>query len=122
MKNEISDADIITQADLHNALSFHYDPAKAVSFARGVLGLIKPNMFWNNDDPERCGDSIHEILDREWSNGTLEIGATLAIQQAMHMENCMVRVIKGEDEDSFDYEVITREEYLKELDKPLSNV
>jgi len=67
----------------------------------------KPDMFWNDADPEHGRDSIHEILDDEWGDGILSIGDTRVIQQAVRLANITVRVIVDpDDEDSFDYEEV----------------
>lgn len=67
----------------------------------------EPNMFWNDADPERGRDSIHEILDDEWGDGILKVGETRVIQRAVRLANITVRVIADpDDEDSFDYEEV----------------
>ena len=78
--------------------------------AAPVAQLSEPpeaDMFWNNDDPERCADSIHEVLEWEWQDGILQVGDIRTIQQAMKMPNVRVRVTSAKnDEDGFDYDFI----------------
>lgn len=65
------------------------------------------DMFWNDDDPETCGECIQEIIDREYGDGTVRIGDTMTIQQAIRLQNIQVRVIAAKDDpDSWDYEII----------------
>lgn len=67
----------------------------------------EPDMFWNDADPEHCGDSIFEIIDREWANGALVVGDTMIIQRAVRMENITVCVIPdAQNPEYVDYEII----------------
>lgn len=82
----------------------------AIATAAPVAQLSDPpeaDMFWNNDDPERCADSIHEVLEREWQDGILQVGDIRTIQQAMKLPNVRVIVTSADgDEDGFDYDLI----------------
>lgn len=67
----------------------------------------EPNMFWNDNDQEVCHMSIHDVLDAEWRDGTLEIGDTRVIQQAVNVPKITVRVIEDENVfGEFDYEIV----------------
>ena len=75
-----------------------------------LAATAAPNMFWNDADPERGHDSIHEVLDAEFGDGTLLIGETRVIQQAVRLANVTVRVIADpDDEHGFDYEEVQPE-------------
>lgn len=67
----------------------------------------EPDMFWNDADPERCRDSIAEVIEYEWSNADAQVGDTMEIQQAIRLPNIKIRITAdATDEDGFDFEVI----------------
>lgn len=75
--------------------------------APSAEGPEQANMFWNDADPERSADSIHEVIEREWSDGMLQIGDVLEIQRAVRLSNIKVELIPDpQDEDGFDYVVM----------------
>lgn len=69
---------------------------------------MKPNLFWNHDDPEIGETSIHDVIDREWNGGCLKHGDVMEIQQAVSLPNIKVRLIPSAEhgEDYFDFEII----------------
>lgn len=75
---------------------------------QALTKLQKPTMFWDDNDQEAaCGDTIHEVLDRGWADGILDIGDERVIQQAYRLENVKVRlVVDPSDPSGFDYDVI----------------
>lgn len=68
----------------------------------------KPDMFWNDADPEMAEGSIHDVIDREWGDGSVTVGDVMEIQQAIRLPNIKVRLIESAEDgpDYFDYEVI----------------
>ena len=67
----------------------------------------KPDLFWNDADPEHCGDSIFELVDREWANGAIDVGDTMVVQRAVRLENITVRVIPdAKNPEYIDYEIV----------------
>lgn len=78
------------------------------SRVRELEGAMKPNLFWNDADPEHGETSIFEVIDREWNGGCMEHGAEMVIQQAVRLPNIRVRLIPcpTDGDDYFDYEVI----------------
>lgn len=67
----------------------------------------KADMFWNDDDPEQCGQSIHEIIDREYGDGSVNIGDVMTIQRAVSLPKVDVRLVAAKDAgDDWDYEII----------------
>jgi hypothetical protein len=66
------------------------------------------DLFWNDADPEQCAYSIHEVIDREYSDGSIRIGDIMTIQQAIRLPNIQVRIIASEDDpNDWEYEVIS---------------
>lgn len=69
----------------------------------------RPDMFWDDDDNERCCESICEIVSNRWENGA-SIGDIFKVQRAISLPRIMVRIIevpatKITDED-WDYEIV----------------
>jgi len=107
---------VIRHADAGHSgpgLYAHYDelPEEGAIYLDGQLsacpqgGSDAPNLFWNDADPERAFDSITELVSREWSNGAVEAGDVMEIQQAIRLPNIKVRVVESED-DGVDYEAM----------------
>ena len=71
----------------------------------------KPNLFWNDDEPERSYSSIDELLNDEWCNCDLKAGDTRTVQQAIRLPNVVVRVISVSEDGDINY---TIEAKLKE--------
>ena len=69
---------------------------------------LKPNLFWNDADPEHGETSIFEVIDSEWNGGCMKHGDEMVIQQAVRLPNIRVRLIPcpTDGDDYFDYEVI----------------
>ena len=69
---------------------------------------LKPNLFWNDADPEHGETSIFEVIDSEWNGGCMKHGDEMFIQQAVRLPNIRVRLIPcpTDGDDYFDYEVI----------------
>lgn len=77
----------------------------------------EPDMFWNDDDPERPYSSIDEFLNDEICNGTeLEVGHTRTIQRAIRLPNIEIRItsVRGEECEA-DYEVIAAAPQPKDM-------
>ncbi|WP_374697324.1 Lar family restriction alleviation protein [Alcaligenes nematophilus] len=69
----------------------------------------EPDMFWDDDDPERCQDSIHNVLVEVQCNRDLSVGNVVEVQRAIRLPNVSVRITAVEDEDGsgdLEYEVI----------------
>lgn len=69
----------------------------------------EPDMFWDDDDPERCQDSIHNVLVEVQCNRDLSVGDVVEVQRAIRLPNVSVRITAVEDEDGsgdLEYEVI----------------
>ncbi|WP_394065380.1 hypothetical protein [Alcaligenes sp. WGS1538] len=69
----------------------------------------EPDMFWDDDDPERCQDSIHNVLVEVQCNHGLSVGNVVEVQRAIRLPNVSVRITAVEDEDGggdLEYEVI----------------
>ena len=69
----------------------------------------EPDMFWDDDDPERCQDSIHNVLVEVQCNRGLSVGNVVEVQRAIRLPNVSVRITAVEDEDGggdLEYEVI----------------
>ncbi|AQS50517.1 hypothetical protein PAEH1_01290 [Paenalcaligenes hominis] len=58
----------------------------------------EPNMFWDASWPERCEESIHNVLVAM----DAEVGTKVEIQRAMSLENISIEVT-GYDEDENEY-------------------
>lgn len=70
-----------------------------------------PDMFWNDGNPhEVASSSIFALVDEEWANGVVVIGDTLTIQQAVSLPTIKVRVVKGSEPYTVDYEVVEETE------------
>lgn len=86
-------------ADLGQAAEKERDSLKA--------DASRANMFWDHADSERCYDSIDELLNYEWCNGSLEVGALFTVQRAVKMANINIRVTSIDDESGdTEFEVI----------------
>jgi hypothetical protein len=72
--------------------------------------LTEPDLFWNDDDPEKPYSSIDEFLNHEICNGNdLEVGHTRTIQRAIRLPNIEIRITAVHDEEcEADYEVIEK--------------
>jgi hypothetical protein len=51
-----------------------------------------PDMYWNHDDPDRCHDSIYDVLEDLADCGSLKQGAIIELQRAYKAPNIKVRV------------------------------
>jgi len=72
-----------------------------------LAALVKPDMFWDDADPEMASGSIHEVLADLWNDGSRSLGDTVTIQQAVRLDNITVRFIaNGENDGGFDYEEV----------------
>ena len=79
-----------------------------VAHYEATLVQHEPTMFWNDADPEKSHDSIFEIVDEAWGEGSAGFMDTMTIQQAVRLPNITVRVISDpEDPEYPSYEVIT---------------
>lgn len=58
----------------------------------------EPDMFWDASWPERCEDSIHNVL----VAADADVGATIEIQRAASLSNITIKVT-GFDEDKNEY-------------------
>ena len=69
---------------------------------------LKPNLFWNDADPEHGETSIFEVIDSEWNGGCMKHGDEMVIQQAVRLPNIRVRLVPcpTDGDDYFDYEAI----------------
>jgi hypothetical protein len=69
-----------------------------------------PDMFWNADDPERCQDSIHNVVIEAYENGS-NVGDIVEVQQAIRLHNVKVRIIADpEDDEEISYEPLAAAE------------
>ncbi|HRO20851.1 hypothetical protein [Alcaligenes phenolicus] len=69
----------------------------------------EPDMYWDDDDPERCQDSIHNVLVEVQCNRDLSVGDVVEVQRAIRLPNASVRITAVENEDGsgdLEYEVI----------------
>ncbi len=69
----------------------------------------EPDMFWDDDDPERCQDSLHNVLVEVQCNRDLSVGDVVEVQRAIRLPNVSVRITAVEDEDGdgdLEYEII----------------
>lgn len=69
----------------------------------------EPDMFWDDNDPERCQDSIHNVLVEVQCNRDLSVGDVVEVQRAIRLPNASVRITAVENEDGsgdLEYEVI----------------
>ena len=69
----------------------------------------RPDMFWDNNDPERCQDCIHNVLVEVQCNRDLSVGDVIEVQQAVRLANISVRITAAEDDEGngdMEYEVI----------------
>lgn len=95
-----------------NTFGSVYTAEQMREYARAAIALSKQDsgdadMFWDADDPEQCAESVHEVIDREYGNGSVNIGDTMTIQRAAKLPNIQVRIVAAEDDaDDWDYEVI----------------
>lgn len=55
----------------------------------------RPDMFWNNDDPEQVQGSIHDVVIEAYESG-YDIGSTVEVQQAIRLENVKVQITRDE--------------------------
>ena len=69
---------------------------------------LKPDMFWDDADPEKPYGSIDEFLNHEICNGMpLEVGDVRTVQRAIRLENISIRITAIDDEEcEAEYEVI----------------
>lgn len=66
----------------------------------------EPNTFWDASWPERCEDSIHNVL----VAADAEIGTTIEIQRAVNLGNITIKVTGySEDENEYTYEEVKSE-------------
>jgi hypothetical protein len=68
-------------------------------------GETKPDMFWNDADPERSRGSIFEVVDDAFGDGSVSFGDVMTIQRAIRLPNVQVRVVPMADDPEYpDYE------------------
>ena len=69
---------------------------------------LKPDMFWNDADPEKPYSSVDEFLNAEICSGMpLEVGDTRTIQCAIRLANFDIRVTSIDEEESeAEFEII----------------
>jgi len=66
----------------------------------------EPNMFWDASWPERCEESIHNVL----VAADAEIGTVIEIQRAVSLNNITIKVTGySEDESEYTYEEVKNE-------------
>jgi hypothetical protein len=67
----------------------------------------KPDMFWNDADPERSRGSIFQIVDDAFGDGSVSFGDVMTIQRAIRLPNVQVRVVPMADDPEYpDYEFV----------------
>jgi hypothetical protein len=67
----------------------------------------KPDMFWNDADPERSRGSIFQIVDDAFGDGSVSFGDVMTIQQAIRLPNVQVRIVPMADDPEYpDYEFV----------------
>jgi hypothetical protein len=75
----------------------------------------EPDMFWNQDDSERCEDSIHNVVVSAYENGC-NVGDIVEVQQAIRLHNIKVRIIADPDDseeityEPVEYAALSREQ------------
>ena len=73
-----------------------------------------PDMFWNDDDPEKPYGGIGEFLNDEICNGSLEVGDIRIVQQAKKLPKVHIRITSINDTESdTEWEVISTEAMLE---------
>ena len=80
----------------------------ALQSSADVRDVSKPDMFWNNDDPEKQFDSIDEMLNDLLNQGAEpEVGSVFEVQRGIRLPNIKV-IVTSVDENAgeFEYEEI----------------
>lgn len=95
-------------ADEHPVLYGLLQARAALQSSADVRDVSKPDMFWNNDDPEKQFDSIDEMLNDLWNQGAEpEVGSVFEVQRGIRLPNIKV-IVTAVDENAgeFGYEEI----------------
>ena len=67
----------------------------------------KPNLFWNDEDAEKCHHGIGEFLNDEICNGSLEVGDLRTLQRAVSLPKITIRITAiDENESDAEYEIV----------------
>jgi len=66
-----------------------------------------PDLFWNDNDAEKCHHSIGELLNDEICNGSLDVGELLTIRRAVSIPKITIRIVSIDDEEcDAEYEIV----------------